>query len=478
MKKLLSAVALCLIVAVLFFGCTDKKTEISDGKPSYEINVKLDGNNLFCTQKATVTNVYREGLDELVFLLYPNAYAEGAEHRAYSAKLPRYGGIELTRLNVDGAETEFAMGEEGQSASFAVPAMAMGDAAEIYMEYSVVLPECALRLGKIRGYYNLSNFYPQLAVFDGEGFRRDLYTAVGDPVFSPVADFKVHMDVPEELVAACPGKVSGEKAADGRKNFTVSVDNARDFALALNADYVVTNGVWNDVTVNYYHTGDETASERTALAVNAIKTFSEAFGDYPYETFTVAVTPFGAEGMEFSGLVFISDEAEDAGSAIVHETAHQWWYNLVGNDNVNDGWLDEGLAAFTTAYYHLLNGDETRFAAELELAEKAYFKYEKLQKLRADGGVVSMTRSIHNYTEYQYNMLAYNKGALMFKNLYDTAGGDKFNKALSYYVRENRFKTAGREELAAAFGKAMKCDAAGLIGGWLSDTAVLTSFTA
>jgi hypothetical protein len=32
----------------------------------------------------------------------------------------------------------------------------------------------------------------------------------------------------------------------------------------------------------------------------------------------------------------------------VHETAHQWWYALVGNDEYRHPWMDEALAQYTT----------------------------------------------------------------------------------------------------------------------------------
>lgn len=31
---------------------------------------------------------------------------------------------------------------------------------------------------------------------------------------------------------------------------------------------------------------------------------------------------------------------------VVHEIAHQWFYGIVGNDQINHGWIDEGLCRF------------------------------------------------------------------------------------------------------------------------------------
>lgn len=36
---------------------------------------------------------------------------------------------------------------------------------------------------------------------------------------------------------------------------------------------------------------------------------------------------------------------------IAHETAHQWWYSAVGNDEISEPWLDEALTEYSTIVY-------------------------------------------------------------------------------------------------------------------------------
>lgn len=475
-KKFLFVSLVILILISVLMACTDKVKSEPDGKTVYDINVVLNEDRLDCGQTVKFTDTYSDGLKELVFMLYPNAYREDAQYKAYTEKLVSYGGIDVSAAKINGESAAFEMSEDMLSLKLSVPEINKGDSVNIELIYSVTVPECALRLGKSDGYYNLSNFYPQLACFDKEGFRIDRFSTVGDPIMSEVADFNVKLDIPENTVAACAGQVSEEKISDGRKTFTVKNENIRDFAVVLKEGYKVFNGVYNDVTVNLYTVDEANASEKCALAVNAIKTYSETFGEYPYKTFTVAVTPFDSEGMEFSGLVFVNSASADFDNTLLHETAHQWWYNIVGNDNINSPYLDEGLTTFTAAYYYLLNGDEAKYKAELDKVESAYIKYEKLQKIRGENGFVQINKSIYDYTDYQYSMLVYNKGSLMFKNLYDTFGATKFNKALKTYVKDNRFKRADKDKLIKAFDKSCGCDTSGIINGWLSDGAVLTTF--
>jgi aminopeptidase N len=58
--------------------------------------------------------------------------------------------------------------------------------------------------------------------------------------------------------------------------------------------------------------------------------------------------------MEYPALVMISDNIGEHISyeeVIVHEVAHQWWYSLVGNDQINYGFLDEGLTEYSTILF-------------------------------------------------------------------------------------------------------------------------------
>lgn len=474
MKKTLFCLFIALVCLLTVAGCTGGERE-DTAKSGYEIEFSLEENTLNCRQTVDFVNVYSDGLREIKFNLYMNAYAEDAVDKAYATPLKTYGGTEITALKINGNDASFTLSENKLSFSVPVDSLKLGDRAEIYMEYTVTLPECDLRTGYSDGYYNLSNFYPQIAVYGEEGFLSDAYSAVGDPILSDVADFSVKATFDEHLVAATPA-LGTETIAEGKKTISIRAENIRDFAMVLSDKFLCETVSDENLTVYYFHEGNEESAERASLALDVLKTFSSVFGDYPYDTFTVASTPFAEEGMEFSGLVYIDNLTTDFEKTLIHETAHQWWYNLVGNDNVREGWLDEGLTTFSTAYYYSLKGDEETFAEEIKSIRRSYALYERSQKLRGDKGALNINVDIYSCTDYQYGMLAYNKSCLLFADLYEKAGKEKFEKALSSYVDDNRFRRADSTSLADAFGKAMNCDVTGIIDGWLSDKAVVTTF--
>ena len=473
MKKLLSLIIVCLI-AVLFLSACDSNVPERD-KISYEIKAELNDKILTCSQKTEVKNVYKEGLDSIVFALYPNAYADGVENPAYTAKPSSFGKVDIKKISVDGEVKTGEYNEDKTYVTVSMPAKALDESVVIDIDYEVTIPECDLRLGFNDGYYNISNFYPQVTVFENDKFRADAFSTVGDPVFSPLADFKMEITLPSTSVIAAPGEVT-EINNGSKKTVGVVLSDARDAAFVIKDDYKVIEKDVDGVAVKYYYVEDEDAQGCVDTAAKAIEVFSEAFGAYPYKTFIVASTPFKEGGMEFSGLVYISDNNGDKKGTIIHETAHQWFYNLVGNDNINAAYLDEGLTTYCAEYYYLLTGDEDKYKENMADIEQAYLRYERIQRARGDKGLLSVTEPIRKYTSYQYTMLVYYKTALLFKNIYDMGDKEKFNASIRSYVENNRFGVADKEKLISAFNEGMKCDVSGIINGYLSEGTVVATF--
>ena len=134
----------------------------------------------------------------------------------------------------------------------------------------------------------------------------------------------------------------------------------RDFNVVASRDYLSASTQVGDMTVNsYFLPGDEEGG-RKALdwAAQALTIYQKEFGAYPYRELDVVETGTSAGGIEYPGLIAVasrlySDPKRQAffESATVHEVGHQWWYNVVGNDQVNHPWLDEALTQYATYRY-------------------------------------------------------------------------------------------------------------------------------
>jgi hypothetical protein len=79
----------------------------------------------------------------------------------------------------------------------------------------------------------------------------------------------------------------------------------------------------------------------------ALRSYAQRYGPYPWGSYTAAVMrDFELGGYEYPTLVFLGSASEELAA---HETAHQWFYSLVGNNQARDPWLDEALAAWAEA---------------------------------------------------------------------------------------------------------------------------------
>ena len=187
------------------------------------------------------------------------------------------------------------------------------------------------RISRFRGGLLLGSFFPILAWDARRGWVRDPPARiVAESSTSPIADFAVHVRVPSGLTAL------------------VSEGHAvRDIAIAVGR-FSIASGVAQHVHVRVAVARGGRAKPRAVLgaATAALTRLARRYGAYPWRRYTVVVPPrFGAGGIEYPTLSFVG--ASNFVRVVVdHETAHQWFYSLVGNDQARDPWLDETLATW------------------------------------------------------------------------------------------------------------------------------------
>lgn len=133
----------------------------------------------------------------------------------------------------------------------------------------------------------------------------------------------------------------------------------RDFAWVADPQYRKSKVSWQGIVVRYLSLPghERTAAAGLRIAVAALEYFSDRYGRYPYASFTIADAAAIASGVgiEYPQLALLSDDLHELAeltsryeTRLVHEIAHQWWYALVGNNEVDEAWLDEAVATYST----------------------------------------------------------------------------------------------------------------------------------
>jgi hypothetical protein len=216
-------------------------------------------------------------------------------------------------------------------------------------------------LGYTANQLNLGQWLPMVALRRGGEWVIHDVAEIGEQVVVETADWDVTLtvsDAPDTLTIAAPGTLVEQDAAAKRWHYTI--EDAREFTMSLSHRYEVQAATAEGgvrVEVYTFEQGGQFDSAKQALdaATHALGVFSNLFGAYPYQRFVVVQGDF-PDGMEFSGLVFVSDQwfRSNPGTAqsyltiiTVHETAHQWWYARVGGDQALDPWLDEAFAVYS-----------------------------------------------------------------------------------------------------------------------------------
>lgn len=486
MRKKITALVLATAMSVSLIGCGQKD---DPENTKYDIEATLSSDHVLT---ATVTcdyyNATEAPLGELWFHLYPNAYRDGAKYSPIPAdrvtqsypKGRSYSKLDISKVTVDGDETEVTVvGEDQDILSVALPSkLEPTDRVKVGIEYTLKLPCVKHRLGYTDKSTNLANFYPIACMYRDGAFVADPYYSIGDPFYSDVADYTVQLTAPSDMEAAFTGTVKTKTSGDDTTTYIVTADNVRDFAAVL-GNYEKISGVADKTIVNYYYYADSAPESALNAAIDAVNTFSSMFGDYAYDEYSVVQTSFIHGGMEYPALSMISDAytGDSYNDIIVHETAHQWWYAAVGNDEVKDAWLDEGLTEYSTMLFYEKNADKYKYTFNGKRADAltAYMLYCESYKNNGLGDT-SMNRSLGEYandTEYSY--MTYVKGALMLDDVRNTVGDAAFMNGLKTYYKENKFCIAEPQDLIGAMEKSSKRRLDVLFDSWLKGNVKLYS---
>ena len=413
------------------------------------------------TQNTKYINNENTALEEIYFHLYPNSYRnmETAPFLfdSFNAAYPegfKPGYIDIAELKVEGKVSEYELQGPGETIMKISldKTLKPGEWVTLEMTYTVKLPPAQERFGHGEDTYNFGNWYPVAAVYDESGWNLDQYYPIGDPFYSDVSNYAVSIDTPKEYIVAASGNIFKDEIKEDRRIWEIEAMLMRDFAWVAGKNFKIVEKDVEGTTLKMYFIQDKDLKKdivefATMAGENALKVYNRIYGKYPYGQYSVVQTNFPS-GMEYPGIVFIGKQYytevwEDyLEIIIVHETAHQWWYGIVGNDQIDEAWLDEALAAYSeVVYISEQYGEEQgvnyhRFANEDQYKEAMVSIYDK-----------TVLKPLHDFESWEdYGPLVYSKGAIFLNEIYKTYGKEKFYEIMSQYYAQYRFKNATTQD--------------------------------
>jgi hypothetical protein len=421
----------------------------------YEIDLAIGIESLTLTarQRTQYTNNSELPLHEIYFNLFPNSSRFVAS-------------MEISAVSVEGRGQQFEYERDGTVARvpLAEP-LDPGETTTVTLDFTARVPHVQknyyLVFAMAQGVLSLGDWHPMAAVYDDQGWNLEYPEGtVGEIVFSESAFYTVRVTVPGGLgldVIATGMEAEHTSNGEGAETFVYYSGPVRDFHLLVTHRYEAATSKVGETTINSYYWPEHDACGREALgfAAEALALYNELFGPYPFTELDLAEADLWPWAIEWPGLILVgeplySDPLEECGEwHVVHEVAHQWWYSVVGNDQVDEPWLDEALANYSTALYYERTRDPQEAATTI--AEHIDERYEAYAQAYGDGIVGGPTGE---YSRASYYPLVYGKGAMFFEALRSEMGDEAFFGGLRAYYEEYKYHIGTPEGLQSTMEKA------------------------
>lgn len=248
----------------------------------------------------------------------------------------------------------------------------------------------------------------------------------GDPFVTGVSpEVRVKLTSDRSLVYA----TSGRRTSVSGTTQTFVAEKVRDFNFSASPRYKVYKGKAGGVKIRIYYTS-LSPTKLFKWAKRSINRFSRQVGPYPYPFYVVAQTE-GGTGMESPAMTWIprSTKSSNLAYLVAHETAHQWFYAIIGNDQAREPYADEAPADF--------------LARDLLVSRR-----------KSKCSVDRLDRTVYDYSSSCYYEVVYIQGGNYLADYRLLVGEQAFWTGMRAYYDEYAFKIGGTFELLAALDQA------------------------
>jgi hypothetical protein len=433
------------------------------GATVYRIDLRISDDclTLWGHQQAHYTNREDKALDEIYFRLFPNLGG---------------GEATLSAVQVDGRDIDPVYELQRSAVRVELPTrLEPGEQVDVQMDFVVKVPQGMDGnhglFGFSEGVLALDEFYPVIPVYDDEGWNVEIPSPNADVTYFDASFYRVRVTAPAELILVASGVEVGHEQEGGTQEVTFAAGPARDFYIAASERYVVVSETVGETTINSYTVAEWPEKSQLALqyAGTALQSFNRRFGVYPYTELDVASTPMDALGVEYPGIMGIAltlyapDQSSQPffESTVAHEVAHQWFYNVVGSDQVDEPWLDEAVVQYATWLYYADTYGEP--------AAQGFRDYWESCWARVDRAAIPVNLPAEAYTEEEYVPIVYCRGPLFVMALADEMGQEHFDRFLRDYYESHKWGIGTAVAFRQFAERHCQCDLTALFAEWAGE---------
>lgn len=457
----------------------------------YKIEVSLDDKShiLRAYERLEYVNNSPDTLRFIFMHLWPNAYkndrtaftahqVENKEKYFYFSKENDKGFIDSLDFKINGENVNVSNYNNHQDIVMIElnQPLLPGGKLILTTPFRVVVPEVFSRLGHDNQNYQITQWYPKPAVYDKYGWHPMPYLDQGE-FYSEFGNFEVKITVPKNYVIAATGDLQEQEEiewinllsaqADSNtkpkenlvesssmfKTISFKQSNVHDFAWFASKYFGVeksiatlSSGTKVECFSYFLPQNKNIYKESSKVTASTIEFLSKHVGEYPYRHASVVDGKLLAGGgMEYPNVTIIGSmgSKELLQTVIIHEVGHNWFYGILGSNERQHPWLDEGVNSF---YEHKLDKllsqhtilDKTKkLGLDLTKQVNGVFLYNFYANQNLDQPI---DLPAPEYSKLNYGGVVYTKAAMMMAYLESYLGEEVFESIMKKYFNEWKFK--------------------------------------
>lgn len=463
------------LMALLPFLSFGQEETYWQNEVAYQIEVSLntEDHQMKGREKLAYINRSPDTLKKAYFHLYFNAFQPNSMMDVRQRNLPdpdKRIGERIQKLDQDEQGFHKVLGVQmnGQRTNYEVQqtiltvllpeAIAPGDTAQFELQFESQVPLQIRRSGRDNKEgidYTMTQWYPKIAEYDEKGWHPNPYVA--REFYAPYGSFDVAITLDADQRLAGTGELQDfdrywkaeEKNEDGttvygyresekeQRTWRFKADKVHDFAWAADEEYEqLTIEGPDGITLRHFYLDDydKTWEKLPSYTAEFFTRMQSHFGKYPYSEFSVIQG--GDGGMEYPMCTMLKGTGKLDGliGVMAHESAHSWFYGVLGTNEQQYPWMDEGFTSF--AEDAVLN----------EMGEKPKVNpHGRAYKINAyffaENDLEPMTTTADLYEKNaRYSVNAYLRGQLFLAQLQYILGEEVFQEGMLNYYQAWQFK--------------------------------------
>lgn len=344
--------------------------------------------------------------------------------------------------------------------------------------FALKIPGNFSRLAHIEQSYYVCQWYPKPAVYDREGWHPMPYLNNGE-FYSEFGKYDVTLTLPANYVVGATGTLQtpSEQAfmdslakahtttdwetiayepdpypasAKQLKTIRYTAERVHDFAWFADKRFFVqqqkiplASGKEVQNYVLFTKIGAiHWADSALVYGKRSLQFYSEEVGEYPYPTLTLVQANYRGNDMEYPMITVVNFGVVPwlLEATIAHEVGHNWFYGILGSNERDYPWIDEGMNTFYEEQY-----------MEKHAPLFSTWDNDSYQYVAAERSEQPINTPSDSLTDDNYYICAYAKPALSFSYLQQYLGKDTLDRIIKDYYQTWQFKHPQPADLRRAF---------------------------